>query len=109
MAIEQSVREVEHPSACPMYHADSVTEGTIGRKRIENGDGRFERFHDSAVTSGSSEGLRLFLEDIGDGLEGVALLEFLSKWVFCPWFAGLFCVLLQSRVEEGGKVRGLGF
>jgi hypothetical protein len=110
MTIEQGVREVEHPSACPTYRTDSVTEGSIGGKRIQNGDGRFERFHDSTVTSsGSSEGLCLFLEDIRDGLEGVALLEFLGEWVLCPWFARLFCVLLQGRLEEGGKVRGLGF
>jgi hypothetical protein len=95
MAIEQGIREVEHRSACPTYHTDSVTEGTIGGKRIQNGDGRFERFHDSTVTSsGSSDGLRLVLKSIQDGLEGVALLELLGQWVLCPWFARLFCVLL---------------
>jgi hypothetical protein len=86
MAIEQGIREVEHPSACPTYHADSVTEGAVGGKHIQNRDGRFERFQDSTVTSSGSsgEGLRLFLEDIRDGLEGVTLLKFLGKWVLCP-------------------------
>jgi hypothetical protein len=79
----------------------------VGGKFIQNGDGRFEGFRDSTVTSGSSEGLCLFLEEIRDGLEGVALLELLGKWVLCPWFACLFCVLLQGRLEEGGKIRGL--
>jgi hypothetical protein len=84
MAIEQDIRKVQHRSACPTYHADSVTKVIVGGKRIQNGDGRFERFHDSTVTSsGSSEGLCLFLEDIRDGLEGVALLELLGQWVLC--------------------------
>jgi hypothetical protein len=110
MAIEEGIKEVQHRSACPTYHADSITEGIIGGKCIQNGDGRFERFRDSTVTSsGSSEGLCLLLEDILDGLEGVALLELLGNWVLCPWFACLFCVLLQGRLEEGGKIRGLGF
>jgi hypothetical protein len=109
MAVEQGIREVEHRSACPTYHTDSVTEGPICGKCIQNGDGRFERFRDCTVTSGSSEGLCLFLEDIRDGLEGVGLLDLLGQWVLCPWLARLFCVLLQGRLEEGGKVRGLGF
>ena len=110
MAIEQGIRQVQHQLACPTYHADSVTEGITGGKCIQNGDGRFERFRDSTVTSsGSSEGLCLFLEDIRDGLEGVGLLEVLGKWVIRPWFARLLCVLLQGRLEEGGKIRGLGF
>jgi hypothetical protein len=50
----------------------------------------------------------LFLEDIQHGLEGVALLELLGKWVLFPWFSRLFCVLLEGRLEEGGKI-GLGF
>ena len=88
------------------YHADSVTDGTIGGKCIQNGDGRFDRFRDFTVTSsGSSEGLCLYLEHILDGLERVALLELLGKWVVCPWFACLFCVLLEGRLEEGGKIR----
>jgi hypothetical protein len=64
MAIEQDMREVQHPSACPTYHADSITKIIVGGKRIQNGGGRFERFHDSTVTSGSSEGLCSFLKDI---------------------------------------------
>jgi hypothetical protein len=51
----------------------------------------------------------LFLEEIRDGLEGVALLELLGKWVLCPWFGCLLCVLLEGRLEEGGKVRRLEF
>jgi hypothetical protein len=110
MAIEQGIREVQHRSACPTYHTDNVTEGTIAGKRIQNGDGRFERFHDSAVTSsGPSEDLCLFLEDLRDGIERVALLELLGQWVHSPWLACLLCVLLQGRLEEGGKVRRLGF
>ena len=106
MAIEQGIRQVQHQLACSTYHADSVTEGSVGGKCIQNGDGRFEKFRDSTATPGSSEGLCLFLEDILDGLEGVGLLELLGKWVLCPWFARLFCVVLQGRLEEGGKIRG---
>ena len=58
--------------------------------------------------SGSSEGLCLFLDQIRDGLEGVALLELLGKWMLCPWLARLFGVLPQGRLEECFKVRGLG-
>jgi hypothetical protein len=106
MTIERGVRELEHPSACPTYRTDSASEGTIGGKRIQNGDGRFERFHDSTVTSsGLSEVLGLFLEDIRDGLEGVALLKLLGEWVLCPWLSRLFRVLLQGRLEIGSKVR----
>jgi hypothetical protein len=110
MAIHRGIRKVQHRSACMAYHADSVTDGTIGGKFIQNGDGTFDRFRDSTVTSSrSGEGLCLYLEYILDGLEGVALLEFLGKWVLCPWFSRLFCVLLEGRLEEGGKIRGLGF
>ena len=106
MTIEQGVREVENPLACPAYSTDSVTEGTIGGERIQNGDSRFERFRDFVVTfSGLREGLCLLLEDIRDGLEGIALVEFLGKWVFCPWFARLICVFLQRGLEEGRKAR----
>jgi hypothetical protein len=76
---------------------------------MQNRDSGVERFHDSAVTSpGSTEGPCLFLEDIRDRLDRVALLKLLGKWVLCQWCACLLLPLLQGRLEKDVKMGGLG-
>jgi hypothetical protein len=97
------MREVERSPELVTYYTDGVAEDSGGGKRIQNGDDRVERFGDSGV-NGFIEGACLCLEDTRDGLGRIAMLEWLGKWVFRPWFSRLFCISPQGRLEKDGKV-----
>ena len=81
MLLEEGQRHRKLSRHLRTYQADSLTKIGSGRKFIQNGYGTFEGLHDFIFSPEFAEGLCLFTKKGGNGIDGVAALELLGKWM----------------------------
>jgi len=93
----------------PTYRTNTLAKSRASGEHKQDVDATLERLHRLAVFSSEfAHALCLFLKHGGHGLDRVARFELFGKRVFDKFCAGLLFIVLQSRVEEGLKVRGPG-
>jgi hypothetical protein len=100
------VRDMKYSyRAFPTYQINRPAEVGNIRKCIQNRYRILERLRDFITSSEFTEGLRLFMKKIGNGLDGATILELLGEWVFGQCYASLFLVVLQGSLKEHSKMR----
>ena len=76
------------------YQADILSKIGGGGKSIQNSQDLFEWLQDFVFFLEFFEVLRLITEDVGNGLDGVIILEALGEWMFGQLYACMFLVVV---------------
>ena len=95
-----SVRHRKLSQRLRTYQTNILAKVSSGRKFTQNGYGLFEGLQDFVRSPEFTEGLCLFMENSGNGLDGVTILKSVGEWMLSQCYARFLFVVLQGSLKK---------